>query len=39
MKFEFDIWSYYGKFDFKTQRKKFLISEEALDEYVDPAII
>ena len=31
-KFEFDIWSYYGKFDFKNQRKKYLISEEALDE-------
>ena len=33
-KFEFDIWSYYGKFDFKNQRKKYLISEEALDEYI-----
>ena len=22
-KFEFDIWSYYGKFDFKNQRKKY----------------
>ena len=32
--FEFDIWSYYGKFDFKNQRKKYLISEEALDEYI-----
>ena len=33
-KYEFNLWSYYGKFNFKTQRKKFLISEQALDEYI-----
>ena len=33
-KFEFSLWSYHGKFDFKNQRKKYLISDEALDNYI-----
>ena len=33
-KFEFSLWSYHGKFDFKNQRKKYLISDEALDNSI-----
>lgn len=34
VKFDFNIWSYYKKFDFKNARKKVLISKESLDEYI-----
>ena len=32
VKFDFDLWTYYGKFDFKANRKK-IIKEYALDEH------
>ena len=31
-KYKFGIWLYYGKFDFKSNRKK-IIKESILDEY------
>ena len=35
VKFNFDVWSYYNKFDFKTSKKiKTLISEKLLEEYI-----
>ena len=33
IRYDFDLWSYYGKFDFKKNRKQ-LIKESVLDEYV-----
>ena len=33
VKFEFDLWTYYGKFDFKKNRNK-IIKDTVLDEYV-----
>ncbi len=32
VKFDFDLWAYYGKFDFKANREK-IIKESVLDEY------
>ena len=34
VQYEFKIWSYYNKFDFKKQRNKKLISQDSLDEYI-----
>lgn len=33
VKFDFELWTYYGKFDFKSNRKK-IIKDSVLDEYV-----
>ena len=34
VKFDFNIWSYKGKFEFKNSRNKNLISKGSLDEHV-----
>ena len=34
VKYEFKIWTYFEKFDFKNARKKVLISRDTLDEYI-----
>ena len=34
VKFDFNLWTYYEKFDFKKERNKFLISKQSLDKYI-----
>ena len=34
VKFDFNLWSYYDKLDFKKERNKFFISKQALDKYI-----